>query len=99
MDSKKLLTAIGVGMSRRKASVLYGIPRTILSDHKLGKVCPCARPGRPTYVVHNRGGGSCQLFVELAAIGYGQNGSTVSHYESLYDGLVEQVYLSPPYFV
>ena len=36
------------GMSVSKASVLYGIPRTTLNDHKLGKVLPGAKPGAPT---------------------------------------------------
>ena len=35
------------GMSVSKASSLYGIPPTTLSDHKLGKVLPGAKPGAP----------------------------------------------------
>ena len=36
------------GMSITKATKMHGVPRTTLSDHRLGHVHPGAKPGRRT---------------------------------------------------
>ena len=45
---REALSAIDMGMGVSKAALTYGIPRTTLNDHKLGKVLAGAHPGRPT---------------------------------------------------
>ena len=45
---REALDAVHSGMSVSKVSELYGIPRTILNDHKLGKVKPGVKPGAPS---------------------------------------------------
>ena len=45
---REALDAVHNGMSVSKASVLYGIPRTTLNDHKLGKAKPGVKPGAPS---------------------------------------------------
>ena len=44
---REALDAIHEGMSISKASTMYGIPRTTLNDHKLGKVKPGVKAGPP----------------------------------------------------
>ena len=66
---RETLSAIGVGMTVRKASVVYGIPRTTLNDHKLGKVRPGALPGRPTLLSTKD---LVNFLVESAEMGYGR---------------------------
>ena len=68
---REALSAIGVGMTVRKASVVYGIPRTTLNDHKLGKVHPGALPGRPTLLSTKEEEDLVNFLVESAAMGYG----------------------------
>ena len=69
---REALSAIGVGMTVRKASVVYGIPRTTLNDHKLGKVRPGALPGRPTLLSTKEEEDLVNFLVESAAMGYGR---------------------------
>ena len=45
---REALDAVHSGMSVSKVSELYGIPRTTLNDHKLGKVKPGVKPGAPS---------------------------------------------------
>ena len=65
------VSAIEVGMTVRKASVVYGIPQTTLNDHKLGKVRPDALPGRPT-LFSTKEEDLVNFLVESAAMGYGR---------------------------
>ena len=48
---QEALSAIDMGMGVSKAALTYGIPRTTLNDHKLGKVLAGAHPGRPTLLI------------------------------------------------
>ena len=69
---REALSAIGVGMTVKKASIVYGIPRTTLNDHKLGKVRPGALPGRPTLLSTKEEEDLVNFLVESASIGYGR---------------------------
>ena len=60
------------GMSVSKASVLYGIPRTTLNDHKLGKVLPGAKPGAPTLLSTSEEDDLVDFLIKFADIGYGR---------------------------
>ena len=60
------------GMSVSKASVVYGIPRTTLNDHKLGKVLPGAKPGAPTLLSTSEEEDIVDFLIKSADIGYGR---------------------------
>ena len=45
---REALDAVHNSMNVSKASLLHGIPRTTLNDHKLGKVKPGVKPGAPS---------------------------------------------------
>ena len=70
---REALSAIQMGMSVSKASLMYGIPRTTLNDHKLGKVRPGALPGRPILLSMKEEEELVQFLIEAAAIGYGKS--------------------------
>ena len=59
------------GMSVSKASALYGIPRTTLNNHKLGKVLPGAKPGAPTLLSTSEEEDLVDFLIKSANIGYG----------------------------
>ena len=60
------------GMTVSKASVLYGIPRTTLNDHKLGNVLPGVNPGAPTLLTTSEEEDLVKFLINSADIGYGR---------------------------
>ena len=70
---REALSAIDMGMGVSKAALTYGIPRTTLNDHKLGKVLAGAHPGRPTLLTTKEEEDLVQFLIEAAAIGYGKS--------------------------
>ena len=69
---REALDAIHNGMSVSKASVLYGIPRTTLNDHKLGKVKPGVKPGAPSLLSTAEEEDLVKFLLTSADIGYGR---------------------------
>ena len=59
-------------MSVRKASIIYGIPRTTLNDHKVGKVYPGSLPGQPTLLSMKEEDDLVEFLISSAMIGYGR---------------------------
>ena len=57
------------GMSVSKATKLHGIPRTTLSDHKLGKVLPGDKPGHPTLLTSSKEWDLVDFLLNSAKIG------------------------------
>ena len=69
---REALDAVHNGMSVSKASVLYGIPRTTLNDHKLGKVRPGMKPGAPLLLSTAEEEDLVKFLLTSADIGYGR---------------------------
>ena len=58
------------GMSVAKASHVYGIPRTTLNDHILGKVLPGAKSGAPTILSASEEQDLVEFLLHAAKMGY-----------------------------
>ena len=69
---REAMEAVYSGMSVSKASELYGIPRTTLNDHKLGKILPGARPGPQPLLSSSEERDLVQFLLTSADIGYGR---------------------------
>ena len=66
------MEAVYSGMSVSKASELYGILRTILNDHKLGKILPGVRPGPRPLLSSSEERDLVKFLLTSADIGYGR---------------------------
>ena len=74
---REALHAIHEGMSVSKASTMYGIPRTTLNDHKLGKVKPGVKAGPPPLLSTAEEDDLVKFLLKSADIGYGRTRSEV----------------------
>ena len=74
---QEALDAIHEGMSVSKASTLYGIPRTMLNDHKLGKVKPGAKAGPLPLLSTAEEDDLVHFLLMSGDIGYGRTRSEV----------------------
>ena len=77
LNMRGALDAIHDGMSVSKASIIYGIPRTTLNDHKLGKVKPGAKAGPPLLLSTAEEDDLVKFLLSSADIGYGRTRSEV----------------------
>ncbi len=69
---REALGAIQDGTSVRKASTMYGIPRTTLNDYKLGKTSPGAKQGAPMFLSTSEETDLVAFLIESADIVYGR---------------------------
>ncbi len=69
---REALEAVYSGMSVCKASELYGIPRTTLNDHKLGKRLAGVKPGPPPILSSSEEKDLVKFLLTSADIGYGR---------------------------
>ena len=69
---REALDAVHSGISVSKVSELYGIPRTTLNDHKLGKVKPGVKPGAPPLLSTAEEEDLVKFLLTSADIGYGR---------------------------
>ena len=78
VSMREAINAVNLqGMSVAKAAVLHGIPRTTLSDHKLGYVLPGSKPGRPTLLSSSEEQDLVDFLLHSAAIGYARTRNDV----------------------
>ena len=70
---REALDAIHEGMSVSRASTMYGIPRTTLNDHKLGKV----KAGPPPLLSTAEEDDLVKFLLKSADTGYGRTRSEV----------------------
>ena len=77
ISMREALDAIHNGMSVSKASVMYGIPRTTLNDHKLGKVKPGVKAGPPSLLSTAEEDDLVKFLLTSADIGYGRTRNEV----------------------
>ena len=59
-------------MSVSKAAEMYGIPRTTLNDHKLGKVLAGSKPGPPALLTTSEEEDLVKFLIHSAEIGFGR---------------------------
>ena len=69
---REALDAVHNGMSVSKASELYGIPRTTLNDHNLGKSKSGVKPGAPSLLSTEEEEDLVKFLLTSADIGYGR---------------------------
>jgi len=74
---KSELEEIRNGMHCTEAAIRYGIPRSTLSDHKLGKVKPGVKSGPPPLLSTSEENDLVQFLLSSADIGYGYTRSEV----------------------
>ena len=72
LSMRQALDAVHSGISVSKVSELYGIPRTTLNDHKLGKVKPGVKPGAPPLLSTAEEEDLVKFLLNSADIGYGR---------------------------
>ncbi len=64
------LEAIFSGMTLSKAAQMYGIPKSTLFDHKIGRVLPGAKSGHPTILTEEEEEELVSFVIECCEIGY-----------------------------
>ena len=72
-DEQKMRTAleaISSGMTLSKAAQMYGIPKSTLFDHKIGRVLPGAKSGHPTILTEEEEEELVSFVIECCEIGY-----------------------------
>lgn len=70
-DLEKAVSAVRAGMSVRKASMEYSVPKTTIHDHVSGKIEPGAKPGKPPAIPNEIEAKVVKSALEAADMGFG----------------------------
>ena len=70
VSMSKAMQAVELGVSIRRASEMYGVPKSTLQDRLSGKVQHGCRPGAPSYLTHQEEEEVKAFLIKCAGIGY-----------------------------